>query len=168
MKKAFALLLVSAVTFSSPAWAQTPSSEEIVKALEPKPITRSLRGITVEGDDKPPSIDLHIQFEFDSDKLTNEGLLSLQRLGNALKDPRLTTYRFKIAGHTDAVGSADYNQKLSERRAASVKNHLVSKYGLDAGRVESAGYGKTQLLDASKPDDGINRRVQVINLGESK
>jgi outer membrane protein OmpA-like peptidoglycan-associated protein len=149
---------------AEPIFAQ-PSTEDVVKALVPTK-TRSPRGLTMEGEDKPPSIDLYIPFEYNSDKLTTEAMLTLKRLGAALKDPRLKGYRFKIAGHTDAKGSAEYNQKLSERRAASVRNYLVFQYDLEISRIEVEGFGKTQLLDPSQPEDGINRRVQVINIGE--
>src|SRR5450759_1355998 len=165
-------MLVCAIAFglvaSQPASAQEPSTEDVVKALAPTKKLRGPRGLTIQGEDKPPSIDLHIPFEYNSDKLTTEAMLTLKRLGAALKDTRLSSYRFKIAGHTDAKGSAAYNQKLSERRAAAVRNYLVFQYDLEADRIETAGFGKTQLLDPSKPEDGINRRVQVINLGESR
>jgi outer membrane protein OmpA-like peptidoglycan-associated protein len=151
---------------AEPIFAQ-PSTEDVVKALVPTK-TRSPRGLTMEGEDKPPSIDLYIPFEYNSDKLTTEAMLTLKRLGAALKDPRLKGYRFKIAGHTDAKGSAEYNQKLSERRAASVRNYLVFQYDLEISRIEVEGFGKTQLLDPSQPEDGINRRVQVINIGEGR
>jgi outer membrane protein OmpA-like peptidoglycan-associated protein len=151
---------------AEPIFAQ-PSTEDVVKALVPTK-TRSPRGLRMEGEDKPPSIDLYIPFEYNSDKLTTEAMLTLKRLGAALKDPRLKGYRFKIAGHTDAKGSAEYNQKLSERRAASVRNYLVFQYDLEISRIEVEGFGKTQLLDPSQPEDGINRRVQVINIGEGR
>lgn len=166
------LLLVCALVIGlvgvEPILAQEPSTEDVVKALVPTKKLRSPRGLTVQGEDKPPSIDLYIPFEYNSDKLTTEAMLTLKRLGAALKDTRLSSYRFKIAGHTDAKGSAEYNQKLSERRAAAVRNYLVFQYDLEADRIETAGFGKTQLLDPSKPEDGINRRVQVINLGEGR
>lgn len=170
MKRVGIPLCLLAMLATGPALTQAPpSSDDIVRALDPsqqQPRTRSLRGITVEeGEAKPPSIDLQVLFEYDSDKLTNEGILTLRRLGAALKDPKLATYRFKVAGHTDAKGSAEYNQKLSERRAASVRRFLVSEYKLEDKRIESAGYGKSQLADPARPEDGINRRVQIINLG---
>jgi outer membrane protein OmpA-like peptidoglycan-associated protein len=167
MKRLY-FFLFAFFTLQTAVFAQSqPSKDEIVRALEPPPGTRSLRGITVEGglDDKPPSINLQISFEYDSDKLTTEGILTLQRLGSALKDPRLANYRFKVAGHTDAKGAADYNQKLSERRAKAVVKHLLSQYQLNPGRLDSVGYGESQLADPSKPEDGVNRRVQLINLG---
>lgn len=171
-RASFAILMAAAIFASAaPALSQSPqpSSDEIVKALEPTaPRTRSLRGLTVEqGEQKPPSIDLQVLFEYNSDKLTTEGILTLRRLGTALKDPRLLSYKFKIAGHTDAKGPADYNQKLSERRAASVRRFLVSEYNLAEGLIEAVGYGKSQLADPTKPEDGVNRRVQVINLGKN-
>ena len=122
----------------------------------------------IQGEEKPPSVDLYIPFAYNSDKLTTEALLTLKRLGAALKDTRLSGYRFKIAGHTDAKGSVEYNQKLSERRAAAVRNYLVFQYDIEPDRIETVGFGKTQLLDPSKPEDGVNRRVQVINVGEGR
>jgi outer membrane protein OmpA-like peptidoglycan-associated protein len=158
--------IVAGLLTAEPTFAQ-PSTEDVVNALVPTK-TRGPRGLTMEGEDRPPSIDLYIPFEYNSDKLTTEAMLTLKRLGAALKDPRLKGYRFKIAGHTDARGSTEYNQKLSERRAASVRNYLVFQYDLETSRIDVGGFGKTQLLDPSNPEDGINRRVQVINVGEER
>jgi outer membrane protein OmpA-like peptidoglycan-associated protein len=163
------LLLICTIVFglvaTRTALAQEPTTEEVVKALVPNKKLRGPRGLSIEGADKPPSIDLYIPFEFDSDKLKTEALLTLKRLGVALKDKRLSSYRFRIAGHTDAKSSAEYNQKLSERRAESVRNYLVFQYDIEPNRIETVGFGKVQLLDSSKPEDGINRRVQIINIG---
>ena len=148
--------------------AQEPSTEDVVKALVPTKKLRGPRGLIIQGEDKPPSIDLYIPFEYNSDKLKTEALLTLKRLGAALKDTRLSGYRFKIAGHTDAKGSAEYNQKLSERRAEAVRNYIVFQYDIEPDRIETVGFGKTQLLDPLKPEDGINRRVQIINIGEGR
>ena len=145
--------------------AQEPSTEDVVKALTPTTKLRSPRGLAIQGEDKPPSIDLYVPFEYNSSKLETEALLTLKRLGTALKDTRLSGYQFKIAGHTDAKGSAEYNQKLSERRAEAVRNYILFQYDIEPDRIETEGFGKTQLLDPSKPEDGINRRVQIINIG---
>ena len=164
-----ACTIVIGLAAAEPLIAQEPSTEDVVKALIPTNKLRGPRGLTIQGgEDKPPSIDLYINFAYNSDKLTTEALLTLKRLGAALKDTRLSGYRFKIAGHTDAKGSAQYNQTLSERRAESVRNYLVFQYDIEPERIEAVGFGKTQLLDASKPEDGINRRVQVINIGDNR
>ena len=163
MRLVLALALVAG--FASPVYAQQPSKEDIVKALTPHPRLRSFRGVTIEGGDKPPSIDLHIPFAYNSDRLTPDAILALRRLGDALKDPRLAHYRFRLAGYTDAHGTAAYNQKLSERRAASVRDYLVFQYDVDAGRLDSIGFGKTHLEDPAHPLAAVNRRVQVTNIG---
>ena len=131
---------------AGPANAQ--SADDIIKALDPnqrilsnpafrKPVFGNPgitdprnKGIKVEGeaDDAPPSIDLHIPFEYNSDKLTPDAIFILRRLGAALKNPQLANYRFKLAGHTDSKGSVDYNQKLSERRAIAVRDYLIFQY----------------------------------------
>ncbi len=164
------LLAVLALScgFSGVASAQDVSPEDIVKKLTPLPSTRSARGVEVipGKEEEKPSIDLHIGFEFNSAKLDTDGLMTLKRLGAALKDPRLNGYRFEIAGHTDAVGSDVYNQTLSERRAQVVRDSLVFYFDIDPERLTVVGYGKTRLRDPSKPNDAINRRVQITNLGK--
>jgi OOP family OmpA-OmpF porin len=68
-----------------------------------------------------------------------------------------------IEGHTDTVGGKAYNQKLSERRAASVRTYLVDKYGIAAERLASKGYGYTKPIATNKTKAGRqkNRRIQA-------
>jgi outer membrane protein OmpA-like peptidoglycan-associated protein len=148
------------------AFGQEATTEDIVKALTPTKKLRGPRGLKIEGEERPPSINLYIPFEYDSDKLKTEAQLTLKRLGTALKDERLSGYRFQVEGHTDARGSLEYNQTLSERRAKAVRDYIVFHYDIAPDRIETMGFGKTKLLDPLKPEDGVNRRVQVINLGE--
>jgi outer membrane protein OmpA-like peptidoglycan-associated protein len=149
------------------ATAAEPTPEEIVCALNPKcakPATRSSRGVTVTGGtENPNTIDLHVNFAYNSADLTSDARITLDNLGTALRDQRLDGYSFTIAGHTDAKGSAQYNQGLSERRAAAVRQYLIERFAVAARRLIAVGYGKSQLLDPSRPDDGVNRRVQIIN-----
>lgn len=69
-----------------------------------------------------------------------------------------------IAGHTDNVGSAAYNQKLSERRANAVKNYFIDKHGVAASRLNSAGYGESKPVASNKNAEGRNknRRVESV------
>ena len=85
-------------------------------------------------------------------------------MGTALRDPRLAAFSFLIAGHTDAKGGVEFNQKLSERRADAVRSYLIAQFGIAAERLSAKGYGKSQLLDPANPEDGVNRRVQIINI----
>jgi outer membrane protein OmpA-like peptidoglycan-associated protein len=178
----FGFLILFFLAFAGTRTASAQSTEDIIKQLQvpnpvvsPQPRFKGLppdpknKGVTIvePADDKPPSIDLQIAFEYNSDKLTFDAFTILRRLGQALKDERLSKDHFKIAGHTDAKGTAEYNQKLSERRAQAVRDYLVAQYDVDASRLETAGYGLTQLIDPVHPLDGINRRVQVVNVGSA-
>ena len=128
-------------------------------------IKRGPRGVVVEGggEEQPLSVNLYVNFEFNSAELTSDARITLDQLGTALRDPKLAAFSFVIAGHTDGVGSPDFNQKLSERRAEAVRSYMINQYGIAANRLSAKGYGKSQLLDPDHPEDGVNRRVQVIN-----
>lgn len=158
---------------AQPAALPTPSSSAIACALDPKctkPQSRPRsmrRGVKVETGqaEQPLSVNLYVNFAYNSAELTSDARITLDQLGAALRDPQLAEFNFVIAGHTDAKGGLEFNQRLSERRAEAVRSYLIAQFGIAAERVAAKGYGKTQLLDAQHPEDGVNRRVQVINAG---
>jgi outer membrane protein OmpA-like peptidoglycan-associated protein len=113
-----------------------------------------------------PSVDIEIQFEYDSDVVTAQGRQSLLTLGRALSAEQIKGTVFFINGHTDAKGGVDYNQALSERRAEAVKRALIAEYRLPADSLIAVGYGKTRLKNPADPLAGENRRVQIVNTGE--
>ena len=150
--------------------AETLTTDQIIQQLSPTSKTRSLkpqRGVTVEGtqrEETDASVNLYINFEFNSAKLKQDALITLDRLAAALKDDKLAHLDFLIGGHTDAVGTDQYNDKLSEKRAASVKQYLVAHSGIEAHRLLDKGFGESRLLDPKHPLDGVNRRVQIVTL----
>jgi outer membrane protein OmpA-like peptidoglycan-associated protein len=174
-----ALLLIGAGASSTFAEdAGRPSAAELVQRLSPTSHAVMLRSLTERGvrvedplpsgpivEPPPPSVDLTVNFEFNSAKLSTDAILILDNLGQALTDSRLANYRFLLAGHTDGVGGDRYNQLLSERRVVAVKNYLLARYRITPDRLEAVGRGKSELLDKDHPDAAVNRRVQVINLG---
>ena len=72
----------------------------------------------------------------------------------------------KVIGHTSSDGDDKANMELSEKRAAALKDLLVSEFGLDAGRFESEGKGETQPVADNKTKEGkvLNRRVEFIKI----
>ncbi len=110
-----------------------------------------------------PKIDLEINFDYNSDRISAKSLPSVQALGRALANPDLKGSTFIVAGHTDAAGGDTYNQDLSERRADSIKRYLVEKSRISATDLVTVGYGKTQLKDPANPLADVNCRVQVVN-----
>jgi outer membrane protein OmpA-like peptidoglycan-associated protein len=111
-----------------------------------------------------PSIDLEINFEYNSDRISSAAMPQVTALGQALSSDDLKGNTFILAGHTDGKGGTTFNQGLSERRAEAVKRFLSSKFGIEAGQLVPVGYGKTQLKVQSKPTAAENRRVQVVNM----
>jgi outer membrane protein OmpA-like peptidoglycan-associated protein len=113
-----------------------------------------------------PSIDLDINFEYNSATIAGPATSQVQQLGQALTSAELKGGTFVVAGHTDAKGGDTYNQGLSERRADAVKRFLTEKYGIEAGNLVTVGYGKTQLKNTTNPFAGENRRVQLVNVAD--
>lgn len=188
------VLAASSVSAPSGAWAQTVTEGGLVDSLKPKVKTRSLkgdsgpsaedkaflnslgtRGIKIVKKDREkldeivekaalPKIDIQIQFDYDSASIRPSSLADVDALGKALSSPELSSYRIVLNGHTDAKGSDEYNLRLSEARALSVRDFLVRNYGIAADRLISIGYGEERLKDAADPEAEENRRVEVINL----
>jgi outer membrane protein OmpA-like peptidoglycan-associated protein len=101
----------------------------------------------------------NILFDYDRATLKEQSFPELQKLVSILKgDPDV---QIEVAGHTDNHGGADYNQRLSQQRAESVRNYLV-KAGIDGGRVTAMGYGMAQPIATNDTDEGRaeNRRVE--------
>jgi outer membrane protein OmpA-like peptidoglycan-associated protein len=145
------------------------SGAQIEQALQPHPpMTRGLgtRGLT-RRDAAPAeqSVNLNIPFELNSSALMPQASAQLTALEQALTSASLGKDKFVVAGHTDAKGSAEYNKQLSFKRAEAVKKFLVSK-GVDAGRLETIGYGSERLLAPDRPEDPSNRRVEIRDLGQ--
>lgn len=101
----------------------------------------------------------NIFFETDSSELLPKSRAELDRL--VLTLGRYAGMRIEIAGHTDARSSDAYNEELSSRRAASVRTYLEG-VGIDAGRLQSEGYGERRPVASNDTDEGrqLNRRVE--------
>jgi len=105
-----------------------------------------------------------ILFETGKANVQPESAPTLKEIAAALKEH--ADLRVRIEGHTDNVGSAEANLKLSEARAAAVKDALVKEFSIDPGRLETAGLGDTKpVADNASPEGrSSNRRVEVVKL----
>jgi OOP family OmpA-OmpF porin len=101
-----------------------------------------------------------VNFDFDKSTLTVNAKTILDDVAAALV--ARSDIGFEIGGHTDAKGSDEYNQKLSERRAKSVLDYLAKK-GVDKKRMTSKGYGEAMPVADNETDEGreLNRRVEL-------
>jgi outer membrane protein OmpA-like peptidoglycan-associated protein len=114
-----------------------------------------------------PSISLNVLFALNSAELTPQARRMLDELGRALTSADLSPYRFRIEGHTDTTGSAEFNMILSERRAQAVRDYLVERFGISRTRLETIGLGQTALAvpTADNVNEPRNRRVHIVNIG---
>jgi outer membrane protein OmpA-like peptidoglycan-associated protein len=160
------------------ASASQVSRQQILEALTVQPkvasfsdrlrLTRSMtfndRDYEFASTQSKPAIDLEINFDFNSAAITSKAEPQLDELGAALSDPQLKGATISINGHTDSVGGDAFNKKLSERRAAMIKQYLVDNFHLSAANLRTVGYGKTRPKNQSDLTAPENRRVEVVNL----
>jgi len=100
-------------------------------------------------------------FAVDSSKLTPSAKQTFAQIASVLKDYKKTIIH--IVGFTDSTGTAQYNQKLSVRRARAVADYLISQ-GVPAGRIRIEGRGETQPVasNATAAGRARNRRVDIV------
>lgn len=102
-----------------------------------------------------------IYFDFASDRIRPESSPVLNEIAEVLA--RHPDWRLKVSGHTDNVGGASANLDLSKRRAAAVREALMSRYGIDGARLITTGYGLSSPKDTNETAEGRarNRRVEL-------
>jgi outer membrane protein OmpA-like peptidoglycan-associated protein len=129
-----------------------------------RPLTTGEREEIAAWTSERPAVDLQIYFDYNSSAISPKAVPQLTNLGNALSSPQLKNALVSINGHTDGKGNDSSNQKLSERRAESIKRYLVDHFALASENLVTIGYGKQKLKDAAHPMAAENRRVEVVNL----
>ncbi len=100
-----------------------------------------------------------IQFEFDSTKIKPQSLPLLDAVGEMMTLPEATNRSIVVEGHTDSVGTSQYNDSLSLRRARAVIDYLSTTFDLTKSRFSAAGKGERQPHDTTNPSAPINRRA---------
>jgi OOP family OmpA-OmpF porin len=108
------------------------------------------------------SIELNVEFDFDSAKIRTIYNEHIQKVANFLK--AYPDAEALIEGHTDSLGDEKYNQKLSEKRAQSVKDYMVSSFNVNPSRLKVKGYGESMPIADNKKKEGRqkNRRVVAV------
>jgi len=146
--------------------------EGVVKGLviESKEIQAALKDLGAKVSETEVQIDLPGDILFDFDKWdirpdAEETLKKVADIIKAYKSPEVI-----VAGHTDSIGSEEYNLELSQKRADSVKNWLVEKGGINPDIIKTIGYGESKPIAPNTNPDGSdnpegrqkNRRVEII------
>ncbi len=118
------------------------------------------QGFQVDEKGCPVIYNFQVNFDFNSAKIKPEYMPKIQEFADFLK--KNPAYKAEIQGHTDSVGSAAYNLKLSERRAKAVYEKLI-ELGIDKNRLTYKGYGETRPIAPNTTEEGRaqNRRVEA-------
>ncbi len=106
------------------------------------------------------SITLLIEFDFDKAVVRPQYHNDIQKVANFLKAYPKTNG--VLEGHTDSIGSEDYNKGLSKRRAESVKNYLVNKFNINSSRISTVGHGESKPVASNKTSEGRQRNRRVV------
>ncbi len=117
-------------------------------------------GFSVNSDGCPLKATLRLNFASDSAAVDAEGVEKVKDFSTFLKNS--PAYKAAVVGHTDSTASEEHNQKLSEKRAETVKSMLIEN-GVDASRLSSRGSGETQPVASNATPEGraANRRIEV-------
>ena len=142
-------------------------AKKVVEAKpEPAPVEEVKPAPVVE-EAKPEIIEkgrttLNVEFDFDKATIKKGYYKDIDDLVTVMKQyPDLNV---EIDGHTDSIGTAAYNKKLSQKRADAIKKYMVEKGGIDAKRLTAVGYGEDKPIASNKTKEGRqkNRRVEAV------
>lgn len=159
----------------APEQATAPATEpttgqdrggEIANARDDAPLAIPMTGVKAGYRVAPPErvvphagLDLLVTFDLESAMLTPQARENLDAFARALRSPELAGLHFAVEGYTDSSGSPEYNQRLSEARAAAVVTYLTG-HGVASDRLIATGYGETRPRLPDPADPG-NRRVET-------
>jgi OOP family OmpA-OmpF porin len=108
------------------------------------------------------TIVLNVEFDTNKAIVKEKYRNEIKKVADFMKTyPKTTAV---IEGHTDNVHTAEYNQKLSQARADSVRQYLINNFGIKASRLTAVGYGLTKPIASNSTEEGKqkNRRVQAV------
>jgi outer membrane protein OmpA-like peptidoglycan-associated protein len=109
---------------------------------------------------------VEVDFDFNSAVIRPSSYHTIGAIADALHNPILLGYGFLVIGHTDSVGGRQYNVGLSQRRAEAIRDALIDPFNVNPAVLEAVGMGEEQLRDPTHPTSGVNRRVQLVNVGK--
>lgn len=139
---------------------------QVSEALDPSLGTATIKNVIISDGhyyaiDNTRSLSLDVYFDSNSHELNEVAQSHLAELGIALSKAELASSRYLIIGHTDVAGEAESNLILSEKRAQSVMEFLITEFGIDPDRLMAIGMGESRLKIPSEPYSVANRRVEI-------
>ena len=144
----------------APAEVKDSDGDGVPDDRDQCPDTR--KGVMVDAKGCPISLNIHIEFDFDKAEIKPEFHDELRRAAEFIKTHPAP--KILIAGYTDNIGTPEYNQKLSERRAAAVRQYLIDNFGIEADKLVARGYGESRPIASNATPEGRqeNRRTEIV------
>jgi len=147
-----------------------PPSPEVLAShlfgdIPQQPMTRSIsfkKTVAAPTVETKKSVTMPILFHFGKTTITQESKPFLDNVGLMMTTQSNQKHALVVEGHTDSVGSDEYNQGLSELRAIAIRDYLVTNYGINPNRLHPSGRGESALYNTTNPRSGENRRVEFL------
>jgi OOP family OmpA-OmpF porin len=151
--------------FAQPSACPDSDADGVCDSLDRCPNTPAGYKVDADGCPVAVSITLDVKFDFDKAVVKPQYRSEVERVADFLNTHPGSTAT--IEGHTDSKGSDEYNLKLSDRRAAAVRDYLVKEFGVNPAKLTSIGYGETRPIATNDTEEGRaqNRRVVGVFTG---
>jgi OOP family OmpA-OmpF porin len=149
----------AAYTLTCSGAGGSASSTASVEVIPPAPVIAVVPPMAPAAKLCSPAV-INVQFDTNKSDIKPQYHDELKAMGDFLTEfPNATGV---IEGHTDSVGSKAANMKLSQRRADSIRNYLIDKFGIAPGRIKAVGYGPTKPVSSNETKSGKeqNRRIE--------
>lgn len=111
-----------------------------------------------------PKAKITVEFDGETHRLTDKGMLSLRSAAAVINDPKLASSTFQIGSHAYLPNNLAGSQVLTMRRAQAIVTHLHVFYGIANERLVPVGYGSSAPYDVGQPGHPLNQRIEVINI----
>jgi OOP family OmpA-OmpF porin len=151
------------ITCSGAGGTAKSTANIVVVAPPPPPVVavpQPKASVAAEKFCSKPAI-INIQFDTNKSDIKQQYVEELKAVSEFLKE--FPKAKGEISGHTDNVGGKEFNEKLSQRRAESVKKYIVDSFGISAERITAKGYGFSKPVVSNKTKEGKakNRRIEA-------
>lgn len=160
-KGAYVGAALGALAGGSIGYYMDKQQRELEQQLQAEREAHEIEVQRMKDDSLKVTLDSEVSFDFDSAEIKHGFARSLDKIANVVsKYDKTVVY---VVGHTDSVGSAAYNQKLSERRAKAVADYLIA-HGVNPARVHIEGRGESEPRASNATEAGrqLNRRVEIF------
>jgi outer membrane protein OmpA-like peptidoglycan-associated protein len=114
-----------------------------------------------------PQVTVEVRFDPDSSIIRPESYQTLGLVADALCRSNMLPNTFLIVGHTESTGKREFNLTLSQRRADSIRDALVTTFKISPKRIQTIGLGEEQMRDAAQPAAATNQRFQIVTIAKA-